>query len=292
MIFPILHTSDFARNFLQTDCSGTVHSVYRKTINIQINGQLMALQAIHSPLSPISLITGLSQEEMAFLGITAGMTVEVDPAHSLLRIYENASSIEPMAVFNFDGALTRNLGLSAHLTRENISNLAREIHQALLRTSTGGFSMLISNPEDALENLMLQAADRRMTAARAYYKDNQMMPACRELCGLIGLGTGLTPCGDDFLCGVLAGLILTGKEEETFSQALHTQIPEHLTDTNVISAAFLLCALNGQFSAAVNSLTSLPDAGKILNDFLAIGHSSGTDTLCGILWALSLAEED
>lgn len=292
MIFPILHTSDFARNFLQTDCSGTVHSVYRKTINIQINGQLMALQAIHSPLSPISLITDLSQEEMASLSITAGMTVEVDPAHSLLEIYENASSIEPEAVFSFSEALTRNLRLSAHLTREKISFLSGEIHLALLRTSTGGFSMLISNPEDALENLMLQAADKRMTAAHAYYKDNQMMPACRELCGLIGLGTGLTPCGDDFLCGVLAGLIITGKEEETFSQALHTQIAEHLTDTNAISAAFLQCALDGHFSAAVNSLTNLPDARQILNDFLSIGHSSGTDTLCGILWALSLAEED
>lgn len=291
MIFPILHTSDFARNFLQTDCSGTVHSVYRKTINIQINGQLMALQAIHSPLSPISLITDLSQEEMASLGVTSAMVVRVDPAHSLLGIYENASSIEPAAVFSFDNALTRDLGLSAHLTRESISNLAREIHQALRRTSTGGFSMLISDPEDSLENLMLQAADKRMTAAHAHYIDSQMIPAARDLCGLIGLGTGLTPCGDDFLCGVLAGLILTGKEEETFSQALHTQIAEHLTDTNAISAAFLLCALDGQFSAAVNSLTSLPDAGKILKDFLAIGHSSGTDTLCGILWALSLTEE-
>ena len=291
MIFPILYTSDFARMILKPKLSGTVHSVYRKTINVQLNGQLMALQAIHSPLSPISLIKDLSQEEMASLDITPGMVVRVDPAHSLFGIYGNTSSIEPRAVFSFSDALTRNLRLSAHLAPEKISFLAVEIHQALLGTSTEGFSMLISNPDDALENLMLQAADRRITAAVAYYKDSQMILAARELCGLIGLGTGLTPCGDDFLCGVLAGLILTGKEEETFSQTLHTQIAEHLTDTNAISAAFLQCALNGQFSAAVNSLTTLPDAGKILNDFLAIGHSSGTDTLCGILWALNLAEE-
>lgn len=39
-----------------------------------------------------------------------------------------------------------------------------------------------------------------------------------------------------------------------------------------------------QFSMAVCSLSNLPDSKKILTDFSSIGHSSGTDTLCGIAY--------
>ena len=36
--------------------------------------------------------------------------------------------------------------------------------------------------------------------------------------------------------------------------------------------------------SAVCSLSNLPDSKKILTDFSSIGHSSGTDTLCGIAY--------
>ena len=109
---------------------------------------------------------------------------------------------------------------------------------------------------------------------------------------------------------MLAGLILTGQTESTFAKSLHKTIAEHLNDTVDVSAAFLHCALKGQFSLAVNHLLvntgceSPQDASyvkcnpqitpgianipAITENFLAIGHSSGTDTLCGILYALEL----
>ena len=39
-----------------------------------------------------------------------------------------------------------------------------------------------------------------------------------------------------------------------------------------------------QFSMAVCSLSNPPDSKQILTDFSSIGHSSGTDTLCGIAY--------
>ena len=58
-LFSITDTSDYLNELLSGETSGTVHSVYRKTINLSIGGTLAALQAKGSPISPISLITTL-----------------------------------------------------------------------------------------------------------------------------------------------------------------------------------------------------------------------------------------
>ena len=159
-------------------------------------------------------------------------------------------------------------------------------------------------------SMMLVAAKKKIERCTRLYRSKKYTETGIELARLIGLGIGLTPSGDDFLCGVLAGLILTGQTESTFAKSLHKTIAEHLNDTVDVSAAFLHCALKGQFSLAVNHLLvntdfespqdtshvkcnpqitpGIANVPAITENFLAIGHSSGTDTLCGILYALEL----
>lgn len=50
------------------------------------------------------------------------------------------------------------------------------------------------------------------------------------------------------------------------------------------SRSWTNCSRYMWFSIAVCSLSNLPDSKKILTDFSSIGHSSGTDTLCGIAY--------
>ena len=100
----------------------------------------------------------------------------------------------------------------------------------------------------------------------------------------MGLGIGLTPSGDDFLCGVLAGLILLGKQDTEDFHHLSTEISQNLTRTNAISTAFLRCAMEGQFSEAIVTLGSVAFS-QSQQMFHAIGHSSGADTLCGLYFA-------
>lgn len=116
--------------------------------------------------------------------------------------------------------------------------------------------------------------------------------AAHNLSSLIGLGIGLTPSGDDFLCGVLAGFILRGMDCHPFAAAVREQLQQKLENTNDISRIFLHCALQGQFSEAVCSLTKATSPAKLSAAFHAIGHSSGMDTLCGILYVLKLTLPD
>ena len=280
--YAITATSGYAAGLLNNhSVCGTVHSVYRKTVNLSLDGELLALQAAASPLSPISLITALTAEEIGALGVTPGSPV---------LLQEHTVCLNDICLFDITTASQTDLLLSQSLSKEARTHLKGQILCALSCRDAGSFELLFNNKRRAGDIPFLAAAQKRLSDTRLALREQCWDSAAAALRRLIGLGLGLTPGGDDFLCGVLAGLILAGLSRHPFSRALSAQISGHLTDTNDISAAFLHCALLGQFSLAVNHLTVLPSPDEILSAFCEIGHSSGTDTLCGIYFALSCAD--
>ncbi|GAA1370175.1 oxamate carbamoyltransferase subunit AllH family protein [Streptomyces beijiangensis] len=105
---------------------------------------------------------------------------------------------------------------------------------------------------------------------------------------LLGAGPGLTPSGDDVLCGVLLA-----------RHALGRPVPEALMDavalaeerTPLVSAALVLHAARGecvpQAAALLRALAAGHDAAPALRGLLAVGHHSGSDLARGL--ALGLA---
>lgn len=274
--------SYYIESFLKSARTGTVHSVYRKTVNLIANNQLIALQADASPLSPLSLITGLSASEIAKLNATVG-----EPAIFYENQIDICSASAVQHIF-YAEAKRYDLFLSASLNPDTVRELAQNIKAALSQTNTGGFDSIFNeNPDEILSPILL-AAKKHIKNSFHFYQNKNSKASAACLSQVLGLGGGLTPSGDDFLCGVLAGLKLSGTADDTFSQLLRTEISRRLNDTTDISAAFLSCALNGQYSLAVNNLSSVPKPGQIAATFSEIGHSSGIDTLCGILYAFSL----
>ena len=285
MKLSITKMSDYASGIIKKSKNGAVHSVYRKTINLSLGKELIALQAKNSPLSPISLVTELSAHDMELLSIKAGTPVRLSA--SQIEI----CSPDKSCVISCAGADRHNLLLrpvDAAQTGEVRLYLAESINVVLSGTKTGGFdSIFYGEPEREL-SLILLTAKKIIRECEELYRQQKYQKAASRLTSLIGLGGGLTPGGDDFLCGVLAGLTLTGQENHEFCRALREGINSRLSDTVDISAAFLSCALKGQYSLAVNTLRHKPAPGEILSMFSKIGHSSGIDTLCGVLYALKL----
>lgn len=279
MFYPINHMSVYSTHPLQCNSSGLIHSVYRRTVNIRVNGQLLALQSKGSPLSPISLITDLSQEVLSDLAFAPGQKVVISPGKITLM-----TSSSPH-IFSWKSSTIHDLELRTHLKKEQVKELLLKIKKVVSNSSTGGFELLFHSPETSDLSPVLCAAKKHIDDCTSSLSNQNYCRAADALTGLIGLGTGLTPSGDDFLCGLLAGLRLPAQTSGLLS-CLSEKISVHLEDTNDISAAFLSCALNGQYSMAVNSLCRLPDTKTILSSFLEIGHSSGIDTLCGVLYAL------
>ena len=110
---------------------------------------------------------------------------------------------------------------------------------------------------------------------------------------LAGLGSGLTPAGDDFLVGTMLSAWLAHPAPRTLCQAIAQAA---IARTTTISAAFLRAAARGECSAAWHALLaalSTPTCevaeSKIAaaaGDILRHGATSGADSLAGFLYFL------
>lgn len=106
---------------------------------------------------------------------------------------------------------------------------------------------------------------------------------------ILGAGQGLTPTGDDVLCGYLAifhYLNLTTKMNSVRQQLLDI-CPQTTTD---VSKNMIFYAVNGYFSDVYRDLIKVLFHGgnltKAAENCASVGHTSGIDFMCGILKAL------
>ena len=156
-------------------------------------------------------------------------------------------------------------------------------------TGLGGHLLVGYNPDDG--DPVCLAAKASILAARNYLA----MPGSSEpndgewAKRLIGLGTGLTPSGDDFLGGFLIGLHAIG--DTGTARRLWKEIRADAgAATNPISWAFLSAAARGRGSASLHETVVAVMSGTDPVDPLArlaqLGHSSGWDALVGSVTAL------
>ena len=103
---------------------------------------------------------------------------------------------------------------------------------------------------------------------------NQDFDKCSQnLVKLIGLGDGLTPCGDDYLLGLIYGLKCEGNN--TLLTLIQHILYRYVSSlTNIISKKFFVYGLNGKFSKTIIE--------QDWDTLLQYGHNSGYYTLLGI----------
>jgi len=115
---------------------------------------------------------------------------------------------------------------------------------------------------------------------------------------LFGLGPGLTPGGDDFLVGFLAGLWCAAggrTERAQFLSGLGKAVIHLSRRTNDISRTYLVHAARGQVSSCLVALANAICRGDRSDHLietavaaLQVGHSSGMESVSGLLQGLSV----
>lgn len=138
-----------------------------------------------------------------------------------------------------------------------------------------------------LNNRLVEVAthlNRAMREAEGAEKDEKIAQAVGQLAGL---GSGLTPAGDDYLVGVMAALWLTGQK------ALLPRLAKVAADkTTALSAAFLNAAGRGEFIEPWHALVLALFRGEAesfsqaLERVARFGASSGRDALAGFATTL------
>lgn len=104
--------------------------------------------------------------------------------------------------------------------------------------------------------------------------------------GLVGFGEGLTPAGDDCLVGALAAVHRLAAGWLAARPALRARLAEAAVGrTTAIAREFLLHALEGRFAEPVLQVLAAGSeeaAGRAASRLVAMGATSGADTLAGI----------
>ncbi len=107
-----------------------------------------------------------------------------------------------------------------------------------------------------------------------------------DVARLVGRGDGLTPLGDDVLCGWLAMHRAAGVETPDVDAAVH----ENRDRTTLLSATLLDCAVAGEvlpeFAAYVSALGT-PEEPATAAALASVGHTSGAGLLYGAQLALT-----
>ena len=256
-----------------------VHSVYERTINLMLDNQLLALQIQDSPVSPISVILPINEAEIHAIGVHDGDAVTLR-SNNLTVGKATISFDAPTCIY--DGYLIK------HNHKDDLKSTVKHMIE---NTNRGGFSFL-TDPAGAPDDFVLSYAKDKLTDAVSSLKSGDTASSGNALTSLIGLGSGLTPGGDDFLTGMLSTFAaLPARFNHKLMESVRAAITDNLDNTNEISRAFIKCALASQFSVPVITLydelcTGAEAVDKLTKDFLAIGHSSGIDTLTGIWWSL------
>lgn len=161
-----------------------------------------------------------------------------------------------------------------------------------------GFGRLLRPPEPADSRLvdvpfLAVAAPRIADLGEALAADDRGAAGVAAR-GLIGLGIGLTPSGDDLIVGVLAGLRAM---DHPAGPALAAEIAAATPGrTGPVSEVVLRQATRGAFAEPLHDLL-VAIAGqrpaslvRAMARVLSCGSTSGADTLVGLLMALGLGD--
>lgn len=107
-----------------------------------------------------------------------------------------------------------------------------------------------------------------------------------------GLGLGLTPSGDDFISGLLAGYNFAMRSLRFDAGARIERIFFHAEGANLVSNSFIRCSYEGRVNEAVRRLLTALGGGSrreleaAAGRALENGHTSGADFCAGLVFAL------
>ncbi|RAP34284.1 hypothetical protein DID77_01585 [Candidatus Marinamargulisbacteria bacterium SCGC AG-439-L15] len=170
-----------------------------------------------------------------------------------------------------------------HIILETLAPKQLHYFQAYL-SKNGCFDPMISRKKHALKEA-LQTSKKETIA--------------QKTCALIGLGSGLSPSGDDFLSGLMGTLTLLSLQENRRSisllNCLEKVIKERYDGTTFMGKSLLQNGIKGGVPRCILDIitaiysTHCPDVegqAKLMQTALSLGHFSGSEILDGCLTAL------
>jgi len=278
---------------------GQVHSVFRRAFNVLTSdNQLISVVREDVGKGPINIVTNLPQcISMTSIGIKRNY--EVLKVNDLITVGNNVLIISTKNAKQWKPRKKFGGNLLAIKKIEDNLTIVKEI-----TCSYGcfdGLAQLIEYiEEEHLEkfvskklNSFARIALPRISKLLKAIKAGSSQEIKRSAKKLIGFGPGLTPSADDMLLGLMTSLALIAENLDVntnFVSRVNKDITSCIPDrTTLISQEFLMHAAVGEANESIVTLiekilTAKPnEVENATKDVLAIGETSGTDIVLGIL---------
>jgi hypothetical protein len=259
------------------DFTGRIHSVFAQACNIACHGTLLTLgaPAVADGPTTLRLARGAVHDLRGLFDVG-----EVVRCHQT-RMQTRRTEIEWMLASVWRPALLGRL-----LSRRRIDAHLR--HAGLRLTQRCSMHTSVIDGEGASVVSALRCACRALDSGQAL----------QHVVRLAGWGEGLTPAGDDFLIGLMAGLDALARNDprrREFRRALAVALDAVTQRTTPIAAHYLRLAAAGHYIEPLIRLRHAllcEDDGAVvdqaLHSALAVGATSGADTVSGLLSGLGV----
>lgn len=271
----------------QDNFNATIQSLFDSSLNLRLEHKDRLITILVS--DHYELPQGVRvDKKIPLCSLTVGLRAA--SRGGILRFDSSPLTIDLRSASIWDGrlsALTGNIEEAWSITWQTLN-----AGQRLKKTELIAEDLFRLNQGSLLTRKLSHPVHKLITAAQRF-DSNASAEAAHEM---IGLGPGVTPSGDDILIGFLAGLhSMAGnkKERQAFIQAFGSAIFLFLKETNDISRTYIQHAIKSEFSSSFVTLIDAIREGEqqqlltSTKNAMCVGHSSGMDSLTGLLIGLA-----
>lgn len=272
--------------------STTVHSVYKGAVNIVTHDGIVSLVPPKAGRSPNSIVLH-EADILSLRGLVPGDPVDFEG--QTLTLGKGFRVTFRRAETYSEPPVPRERAVPSESVTQNLVAARGSL---VVSGRFEGLGPLIfdygvgSSPESCILNEVSRRASRSFKSLLAGLRSGDRRLTEDSLEGLLGLGPGLTPSGDDLVLGLLAAL----KVGEAFrarpagsdmlSQCVAKLAPQR---TNLLSSDILTMGSEGGFNEKVRrALDSIHSRGpcevsRDVEDLVSLGATSGTDIAAGVI---------
>lgn len=269
----------------------TVHNDY---INIFIEGRLLALFRSGNAAVPFGIEVDCKQTWPS-IGLVENQSV---------RCLPNMIVVEDLLVINNLQQCPRfscKLNIANLHSREELLQRLHGLYEICLGSDKSGGIMDRLGSFDANGLQMCNKSQNELVQERVQQRVQALVKGvltdddyliAEGVCGLLGLGPGLTPSGDDFLLAFLSGLTHVQSE---YCHSTATKMAHHMVDncprlTTLVSVEYIKYGAKGLYHQRMLELIAAFTRGteeELLtkaHQVLKLGHFSGADLLIGFIY--------
>src|SRR4051794_3544693 len=260
IIIPILRAGVLAREFCQVTARASVEAIFDRSFYLRSGDRFICVGAPAIGNGPLNLIADISR--LPAFKLHPGQSASVNHRHITIgdAVRLTCGQSEPWAapMWPICPSPDRLIDTCAALSRRAVSDAPREGFARIvfgesetpMRSPTGRIAQAqIASFESSLANRFVSSQGPETNLRTAVH-------------GLIGLGPGLTPSGDDFLMGALALLDALGERDAraALARAINTISPG---STSPLSACFLKAAAAGHIGENLHHAVSSVMTGNV-----------------------------